>query len=309
MILLIFPINAFADNLDGSEVKLSDIENIVKKHIEENNLKIEINTNDYVDYLMSVLLYDGDQKLTKNPYYEEILFYASEYIHQLDQSNEVITEENENKTINIVLPYDSTIKEVKAEIKQQELKSEQEIKMHKVINPILIQPSASYNRTAAANYAVKWYNRRNRQYNKHRLDCTNFVSQAVFAGGKSMKKPKSRPFGIKKTTSYWYSERYSLPHYNYDYRESSSWVNVADFKTYWGKTQKVVTSSSKNTIIKNAKVGDVIQLQRARDGRWFHSMIVHKKSNGTIYLAGHTNDTKGKSIKSISAAKFRVIKF
>lgn len=307
--LSIFSINAFADNIDESEVKLSDIESIVLKHIEDNNLDIEMGTNEYVDYLMSVLIYDEDRKLTKNPYYEQILFYASEYIHQLDQSNDIVTEENENDTIDIDIPYESTIEKLKAEIKQEELESEQEIEEYKIINPVTIQPFAAYNSTAAANYAVKWYNGRNSKYNKHRLDCTNFVSQAVYAGGKSMKKPRTRPSGIKKTTSYWYSERYSLPHYNYGYRESSSWVNVADFKTYWAKTQKVVTSTSKTKIINNAKVGDVVQLKRARDGRWFHSMIVHKKSNETIYLAGHTRNTKNKPIKDISASSFRVIKF
>ncbi|NRG47739.1 amidase domain-containing protein [Bacillus sp. CRN 9] len=307
--LSIFSLTTFAEEIDESKVKISDIENIVFKHIEDNNLNIEKATNEYVDYLMSVLIYDEDLKLTENPYYDQILFYASEYIHQLDQSSDIVTEESENDIFDIDIPYESSIEEVKAEIKQEELESEQEIEEYKTLNPVTIQPFAAYNRTAAANYAIKWYNGRNSQYNNHRLDCTNFVSQAVFAGGKSMKKPRSRPSGIDKTTSYWYSERYSLPHYKYGYRESSSWVNVADFNTYWAKTQKVVTSTSKTTIINNANVGDVVQLKRASDGRWFHSMIVHKKSNGTIYLAGHTNNTKDKSIKSISASNFRVIKY
>lgn len=243
----------------------------------------------------------------KNPYYEQILFYASEYIHQVDESNTILTDENEIFDIN--MPYDSTIQEVKAIIKQEEIESEQEIKEHKSLNPVQIQPFAAYNRTAAAEYAVKWHNGRNPLYKNHAADCTNFVSQAVFAGGKAMKKPASRPSGITKDTNNWYSERYSLPAYNYGWRESSSWVNVEDFKTFWAKTQSVVTSSSINTIISNANVGDVIQLQASSGSRFYHSLIVHKKANGTLYLAAHTNNRVNLSIKDISAYKFRVIKF
>ncbi|WP_108308508.1 amidase domain-containing protein [Metalysinibacillus jejuensis] len=207
------------------------------------------------------------------------------------------------------MPYDSTIQEVKDVIKQEELESEQEIIEHKILNPVQIQPFATYNRTAAAEYAVKWHDGRNSLYKKHSADCTNFVSQAVFAGGKEMKKPSTRPSGITSDTNNWYSERYSLPAYNYGWRETSSWVNVEDFKTFWAKTQSVVTSSSKNTIIANANVGDVIQLQASSGSRFYHSLIVHKKADGTLYLAAHSIDRVNLSIKDISAYNLRVIKF
>lgn len=303
----IFSVNAFAEKIDESELSISEVENIVLTHIDENNLNIKLGTVEYIDYLMSVLTFNEDKELSENPYYEQILFYASEYIHQVDESNILLTDENEIFDIN--MPYDSTIQEVKADIKQDERESEQEINEYKSLNPIQIQPLAGYNRTAAAEYAVKWHDGRNSLYNKHPLDCTNFVSQAVFAGGKAMKKPSAMPGGITKDTTNWYSERYSLPHYNYGWRETSSWVNVEDFKTYWSKTQPVVTSSSISTIINSANVGDVIQLQATSGSRFYHSLIVHKKADGTLYLAAHTNDRVNLSIKNISANQFRVINF
>ena len=123
-------------------------------------------------------------------------------------------------------------------------------------NPInYADPSGhKYSPSKAANYAYKWGMKFNPQYANHtgQGDCTNFVSQCVHAGGKSMKKPlflfhRRR---ISRTTSYWYSIKRQEYHGNYGppthWKESSSWTAVKDFYTYWKKHgAKIIFCSSK----------------------------------------------------------------
>ncbi|MFR1769613.1 RHS repeat domain-containing protein [Anaerostipes sp.] len=118
-----------------------------------------------------------------------------------------------------------------------------------------VDPSGhKYSPSKAANYAYKWGMKFNPQYANHtgQGDCTNFVSQCVHAGGKSMKKPlflfhRRR---ISRTTSYWYSIKRQEYHGNYGppthWKESSSWTAVKDFYTYWKKHgAKIIFCSSK----------------------------------------------------------------
>lgn len=200
----------------------------------------------------------------------------------------------------------------KKEVKEKNNKIEEEIIKFKEENKDIPTPFAGYSGGSAAKYAQTWYNKRNSKYNSHPYDCTNFVSQAVLAGGKGMLKLKPLPTGMKATTSYWYSEKYQewkLNYYVNRWKESTSWVRVDDFYSFWAKYQKTLTSSNKSTIVKNANVGDVVQFRRS-NGDWFHSMVVTRKANGTIYLSGHTSNVYNKDLKNITSANmFRVIKF
>ena len=63
-------------------------------------------------------------------------------------------------------------------------------------NPInYVDPSGhKYSPPKAVAYGRKWGMKRNKKYPDYRsqqADCTNFVSQCVFAGGKKMKKTKN----------------------------------------------------------------------------------------------------------------------
>lgn len=48
-----------------------------------------------------------------------------------------------------------------------------------------MKPALAYNGSAAASYADSWWNSRNGAYLNFPDDCTNFVSQALHAGGES----------------------------------------------------------------------------------------------------------------------------
>ncbi|MFB7640466.1 amidase domain-containing protein, partial [Peribacillus butanolivorans] len=147
------------------------------------------------------------------------------------------------------------------------------------------------------------------QYQSQNNDCTNFVSQILFAGGKSKKKPSPVPASTS-NTKYWYS------YMNNDgkvptFKKSTSWINVSDFYAFWSKTQSTKASTSKKTLISYAKVGDVIQFKKDSATRYSHSMFVYEKSDGTLYLSGHTSNYLKKNFKNIDKkwVKYRVIKF
>lgn len=304
--ILLLPIQIVNATPIQDNPTFEDIENELFDYFKSNNLYYEKDSEEYVDYLLSILMYNEDDKLMQHPNYDNILVYASKYLNEIEgrESSEIeyIIDTLEEK------PLD----EIKEEIKENDLNIDNEIMEFKENNNDTITLYSAYNRTNAKNYAMTWAYKRNNLYNSHPYDCTNFVSQAIFAGGKPEKKLSPLPTGIKNTTSYWYSDRYDewkLNYSVYKWKESTSWIRVTDFYSYWAKTQKVVTSSNVNTIISNANIGDVIQLKN-KSGAWYHSMIVVNKANGTLTLAGHTSNTNNRNIKDISKDNsFRVIKF
>ena len=305
LMLLLLPIQIVNAN-PIQDPTFEDIENELFNYFKSNNLNYEEGSEEYVEYLLSILIYNEDKELMQHPNYDNILVYASKYLNEIE-GRESSKGENIIDTIE-----QKPLDEIKKEIKDEDAKIEKEIMEFKENNEEFITPFSVYNRTRAKNYAMTWAYKRNSLYNSHPYDCTNFVSQAVFAGGKPEKKLSPLPTGIKSTTSHWYSDRYEewrLNYYVYRWKESTSWVRVTDFYSYWAKTQKVVTSSNVNTIISNANIGDVIQLKN-KNGAWYHSMIVVNKANGTLTLAGHTSNTDKRNIKDISKDNsFRVIKF
>ena len=186
-------------------------------------------------------------------------------------------------------------------------------------NPInYVDPSGhKYSPSKAANYAYKWGMKFNPQYANHtgQGDCTNFVSQCVHAGGKSMKKPLFLFYRrrISRTTSYWYSIKRQEYHGNYGpptyWKESSSWTAVKDFYTYWKKHgAKIIFCSSKKILQRKAKKGDVVQLRERKNG-WHHSIIISRGSKGNWKYAGHSKRRRAKSLNSIKGENgYRIIR-
>ena len=51
---------------------------------------------------------------------------------------------------------------------------------------MFIDPTGYYNVNKAIEYAKKWWNKRNANYYSYILNCANFVSQCLYAGGLRM---------------------------------------------------------------------------------------------------------------------------
>ncbi|MET9829740.1 amidase domain-containing protein [Streptomyces sp. NPDC006385] len=141
---------------------------------------------------------------------------------------------------------------------------------------------------AMAVYAKQYWSRYNPAYPDFNGqgaggDCTNFVSQALKAGG-------------------WKH----VPGYVYDY---TRWFGNADIQSHsfvgvnewsWFAQNSKRTTSLAN--VYQMDVGDVLQIDFDKDGSKDHTMIVTSRSRGVPYLTYHSTNTYSRSVASIIAS-------
>ena len=149
-----------------------------------------------------------------------------------------------------------------------------------------------YNRNKAVTYAEKWAGARNPNYYNYEYlggDCTNFISQCIFAGTGIMNYNKSNG---------WY--------YISANDKSHSWTGV-EFLYKFLINNKSVGPFGKDVTRNEINIGDVIQL--SFDGKKFgHTLIVVNKINDKIYIATHTFDCYNRDLDTYSYVKARFIK-
>ncbi|MFE9406443.1 amidase domain-containing protein [Streptomyces sp. NPDC006530] len=144
-----------------------------------------------------------------------------------------------------------------------------------------------YDYAAMAAYAEKYwknYNPAYRQFNGAGGDCTNFVSQALKAGGW-----KNVPGSTSDYRNWWYDGAL----------QTNSWVGVNDFAWFTLSNQRATNLAN----VYQMDVGDVLQMDFDRDGSKDHSMMVtYRSSTGTPYLTYHSTNTYRKSLASLIAS-------
>ncbi|MCS1351711.1 amidase domain-containing protein [Mechercharimyces sp. CAU 1602] len=121
--------------------------------------------------------------------------------------------------------------------------------------------SARYNRWAAKQYAEKWWNGYNPRYQKFEVDCTNFVSQCMRAGGIRLDERGSRSQG------WWYRGQGTSSD-----QWSFSWA-VAHSLRYYLLSGGVMKAKRVETAMQ-LQIGDIICYDWEGDGKWNHNTIV-----------------------------------
>lgn len=132
-----------------------------------------------------------------------------------------------------------------------------------------------YDPQLAVDYAKKWALGRNPDYlDFHTLggDCTNFISQCLYAGCAVMN---------------------FTPVYGWYYRtgndRTASWTGVEYLYRFLTQNQGAGPYAQEVSLMQ-AHVGDVIQLAQ-RNAAYTHTgLIVARNANGELFLAAHTND-------------------
>lgn len=186
----------------------------------------------------------------------------------------------------------------------------EEENLHQFCNRLAVEApyvQVSYNRTDSTNYALDYYNSINPDYpDLHSLggDCANFVSQCLFAGGKSM-------------TGDWYIEKlnsnYPAPENvtqldnSWKLADPSPWISAKEFNNFWSDyattfEYKVTEyETDHRTIYSNSILGgDVVQL--LKPVLWWyegmHTMIIvgYDVPERDFIYAAHSSDTKDSSI-------------
>lgn len=153
----------------------------------------------------------------------------------------------------------------------------------------------AYNREKAINYAHKWAFNRNPAYldfSKLGGDCTNFISQCLYAGCNTMN-PKP-VYG-------WY-------YYN-SYNRTASWTGVQYLYEFLTKNDSA-GPFAEEVDISQIKLGDIIQL--SFDGATFrHSLFVVEKGKKSdpqhIKIATHTFDRDYYPLANYIYRKYRCL--
>ncbi|CAM5577121.1 Putative amidase domain-containing protein OS=Streptomyces violarus OX=67380 GN=FHS41_003280 PE=4 SV=1 [Streptomyces violarus] len=136
-----------------------------------------------------------------------------------------------------------------------------------------------------AKYAEKhWknYNSNYRKFNDVGGDCTNFISQALRAGGW-----KNNTGWYKSYKNWWYNSS----------NQTTSWINV----NYWASFALHSDRAYNLDNVYKLGIGDILQMDFSGNRSKDHSMITTYKSNGVPYLTYHSTNTYRKSVKSLVA--------
>jgi hypothetical protein len=136
-----------------------------------------------------------------------------------------------------------------------------------------------YNRLKAVAYANQWWDKRAPQYPDMGVDCTNFVSQCLYAGGAPMKYT-----GIR-STGWWCRTGMAGEPWSY------SWAVANAFRTFLLHAEQGVRAVEIREP-GQLKLGDVICYDWDGDGRYTHNTIVTAyDDSGAPLVNAHTNDS------------------
>jgi len=148
-----------------------------------------------------------------------------------------------------------------------------------------------YNRENSVRYAQRWAFERNPlfySFENEGGDCTNFVSQCVFAGSCTMNYTKT--FG-------WY--------YNSVYDRAPAWTGVAFFYNFI-TSNKSVGPFGKEVQVQEVELGDVIQLYNERQG-YYHTLIVTGFRENDFLVSANSYDAYNRALNTYFYDKARYI--
>ena len=140
-----------------------------------------------------------------------------------------------------------------------------------------------YDRGKSVEYARKWALGANPDFYHFAGiggDCTNFISQCLYAGGMQMN--YAYPSG-------WY--------YNSSFDRSPSWTSVASLNKFLLRTGGGSGPVGKIVGLDDVEAGDIIQL-RQNQTHFNHTVIVSDIVGGEIYVCAHSNDARDKKLSA-----------
>lgn len=136
-----------------------------------------------------------------------------------------------------------------------------------------------YNRAKVKRYAELWWNRNNPSYPKFEVDCTNFVSQCLHAGGIAME------FTGQRNKGWWVQGKSNW---------SFSWSVAHSLMIYLlGANTKSNTKGELKNSAHELLVGDIICYDWDGNGHFQHNtVVVAKDPNGMPLVNAHTINSR-----------------
>lgn len=148
-----------------------------------------------------------------------------------------------------------------------------------------------YNRRAAVRYALAWAFARNPRFydfNDIGGDCTNFVSQCLYAGCRVMN----------------YSELNGWYYINSDNR-APSWTGVTFLREFL-LTNRGPAVYGEEVPLSDIRRGDVIQMVNS-EGRLYHSVFVsavlYPVTPESVFICAHSDDARNRRLSTYNYAE------
>lgn len=242
--------------------KVND-EKIIKKHDVFARRKAEIVKVTANGRIMNIREID-DQNVVNYRVHQKYLIKQGEHLY--------IEEEVENRSATF---YNDVIIEDKElpVIFQTGIEVDQEIVLDDIDESRL---AYTYNRLKAVQYAERWWSEYNPAYKSFDVDCTNYISQCLHAGGAPMRGQSNRNRG------WWYT------YHNWSF----SWT-VANALTLYLTNSSSGLRAKQVTDPRELQLGDVICYDFQGDGRFDHTTIVTgKDANNEPLVNAHTYDSR-----------------
>lgn len=173
-----------------------------------------------------------------------------------------------------------------------------------------------YNRKKAVEYALKYSESRNPDYPNMQLNCTNFVSQCLAAGGKKEDTGKTPEKGhgvsFDRDKNKWYSNKKVWNSRRpASFYTSVSFVRTDCFFEYWTEVRGLRLEKYRNTfegrekLIRKAEPGDVFLFYNG-EGTIIHFGLITKKTEQDLFFSANTKDRKNFSICNINSTYYPV---
>jgi|GEM_PF-3354451 len=216
-------------------------------------------------------LTEEEKRLPPSPLLEEMINRQTIYLWRM---KEISPEE---------LQYLERMKEIFPEM-EIEYEKPKEINLQGKDNIVSLSSSYSYNRSNAGWYGWYYALNPNSDFRYFSLDCTNFISQAIWYG--------NWPWvgwwpNITSTSVWWYAFNWM--------GESRTW-RIASY--WWRFIYNRPRGWLANSFCYLQK-GDIVQIDYDRNGYSDHSMIVTYKNGCDVRMSYHTANTRNRSIWSI----------
>ncbi|MEC0229642.1 amidase domain-containing protein [Paenibacillus alba] len=140
-----------------------------------------------------------------------------------------------------------------------------------------------YNRPKVVEYAETWWEKPNPKFEEFEVDCTNFVSQCLFAGGAPMDYTGKRDLG------WWYAGRRG-----HQELWSFSWAVANSLQSFLSHSRKGLHGHVVHDP-RELQPGDTISYDWDGDGRFQHNVIViGKDANGMPLVNAHTYNSRNR---------------
>lgn len=163
--------------------------------------------------------------------------------------------------------------------------------------------ASSYSASDAIAYAEKYFKTYNSSYpdwSSYGGDCANFISQCLYAGGKSMKGTPGTSSAAQDWSN-WFSKGSSCNTSNV----SSTWRGANAFKSYWQSNARGYSTFSSVSFdaYSYGFKGDAISLLNSNGSAYHTLMIVgYDKVSKDFIVAAHTGNTKTAHLSDYSPA-------